>query len=142
MLTSDGRTRISSYALIRDADRLLLCRISNQVPNSAGRWTLPGGGIEFGEHPEHAAVRETYEETGLDIKIRKLAMVDSELYRFPEGPMHAVRMLYYADVIGGTLRNELQGSTDMCDWFTREQLRKTPLVSLVRTAMGIAFSRN
>lgn len=31
------------------------------------RWTLPGGGIERGETPEMACVRETSEETGLVI---------------------------------------------------------------------------
>lgn len=34
-------------------------------------WNLPGGGIEKGETPEKAAVRETYEETGFRIKLSK-----------------------------------------------------------------------
>lgn len=37
-------------------------------------WVLPGGGIEAGESPEEAAVREVEEETGLRVKIaRKVA---------------------------------------------------------------------
>ena len=32
-------------------------------------WVLPGGGIEEKELPEHAAIRETYEETGLTVEI-------------------------------------------------------------------------
>ncbi|WP_067695149.1 NUDIX domain-containing protein [Nocardia jejuensis] len=35
----------------------------------AGRWELPGGGIEPGERPEQAAVREVAEETGLSIEV-------------------------------------------------------------------------
>ena len=50
-------TRISAYGLLRDADRILLCRLSQGVAG-AGMWTLPGGGIEFGEHPEAAMIRE------------------------------------------------------------------------------------
>lgn len=35
----------------------------------AGRWELPGGGVESGERPEAAAVREVGEETGLSVEI-------------------------------------------------------------------------
>jgi len=32
-------------------------------------WVLPGGGIDFGETPENAVVREVFEETGLKVEI-------------------------------------------------------------------------
>ena len=41
----------------------------------AGRWLLPGGGIEVGEPAHEAAVRETYEETGIVVPARDVRVV-------------------------------------------------------------------
>ena len=42
-------------------------------------WGLPGGSLEYWEHPEAAVVREVWEETGLNICIEKLLLVNSWL---------------------------------------------------------------
>jgi ADP-ribose pyrophosphatase YjhB (NUDIX family) len=42
-------------------------------------WGLPGGSLEYGEHPEEAVVREVHEETGLNVCIEKLLLVDAWL---------------------------------------------------------------
>jgi len=49
-------------SLVNDEKILLIKRAK---PPFAGYWGLPGGKIEFGEHPEEAAVREAKEETGI-----------------------------------------------------------------------------
>ena len=60
----------------RPTSRLLLCRLSD-ITERPGWWTLPGGGIDFGEHPEAGALRELHEETGLIGRIVELLAVDS-----------------------------------------------------------------
>ncbi|HET7736312.1 MAG TPA: NUDIX domain-containing protein [Nocardioidaceae bacterium] len=58
------RQRIAAYALITRGDDVLLTQMSART-RIEGRWTLPGGGIDHGEDPRRALVREVHEETGL-----------------------------------------------------------------------------
>jgi ADP-ribose pyrophosphatase YjhB (NUDIX family) len=63
-------------------DRVILVRRS--VEPKKGFWCLPGGFIELGESPDHAALRELEEETGLEGKIERLLGVThtpSEAYQ-------------------------------------------------------------
>jgi ADP-ribose pyrophosphatase YjhB (NUDIX family) len=42
-------------------------------------WGLPGGSLEYGEHPEEAVIREVWEETGFNVCIERLLLVNSWL---------------------------------------------------------------
>jgi hypothetical protein len=53
--------------------------------------------------------------------------------------MQAIALLYRATIIGGTLRDEPRGSTDRAAWLTRDQLATERAVSMMRTALEIAF---
>jgi ADP-ribose pyrophosphatase YjhB (NUDIX family) len=139
------RTRISACALCLDeAGRMLLCRIS-PGQGDAGWWTLPGGGLEFGEDPLDGCLRELEEETGLLGTVLDLAGVDSQCYVLDrEGgqvEMHALRILYRVAITGGTLRDELDGSTDRCAWVGPAEIAELPLVDLVEAALPL-FQRS
>jgi ADP-ribose pyrophosphatase YjhB (NUDIX family) len=102
-------------------------------------WILPGGGVEFGEHPRDAALRELAEETGLAGEIVELAEVDSWSGHLDDPrdgralDFHAIRILYRVNVIGGELRVEVDGSSDACAWVATDDLESLPLVELART---------
>jgi 8-oxo-dGTP diphosphatase len=134
-------TRISAHALCLDeAGRMLLCRVAASDVD-AGRWTLPGGGLEFGEDPLDGVLRELEEETGLLGAVTELAGIDSRRYVFErehgQVEMHAVRILYRVAVTGGALRDELDGSTDRCAWVSPSELDELPLVDLVDVALPL-----
>lgn len=135
---SRRQTRVGAYAICVNEARILLSRIApGATVASDGMWTLPGGGVEFGEHPRDAVIRELREETGLIGDARELAEVDSWSGHFThpdDGPtdFHAIRVLYWVRIVDGQLRDEVGGSTDACAWFSAEQLEGTPLTVLAR----------
>jgi ADP-ribose pyrophosphatase YjhB (NUDIX family) len=135
---ANQRTRIAAYGLIVRNDEILLCRLSDKVPNAAGKWTLPGGGVEFGEHPEEAMMRELLEETGLVVRPEGLAGIDSRVIRNGDIAHHNIRVLYFASVITGALRHEIDGSTDECKWWPRTEL--PTLVSVATKGVELAFA--
>ena len=51
----------------RDSAALILTRRSERLRDHAGQWALPGGRIDAGETPEQAALREIFEEVGLEL---------------------------------------------------------------------------
>ncbi|HEX7172815.1 MAG TPA: NUDIX domain-containing protein [Candidatus Limnocylindria bacterium] len=138
-------TRVAAYALCVEDDAILLSRIApGYTANADGKWTLPGGGVEFGEHPRAAAVRELEEETGLVGEVVELAEVDSWASRFvnPEDAIdtdfHGIRIIYRVRVVGGELRVEVGGSSDACAWVPRAELSGLPLVELARVGVRLA----
>lgn len=145
-VTRAGFTRIAAYTVCVDADdRLLLCRLSQAVADRQGWWTLPGGGLDFGEHPEQAAVRELREETGLEGQLTDLLAVDSITRELRDGtggaarPYHSVRIVYRAEIVGGALRHEVGGSSDLAAWMTRDELAAQRLVELAHLGLRLAF---
>lgn len=144
------RTHLGAYALCIDSsDRLLLCRMSMGSADQ-GSWTLPGGGIQWGEPPDVAVVRELQEETGLKpCEVSLVKPIYSEVYPEienrpddpwdPEDPLHHVGLLYRVRGVTGTLQAEIGGTTDLCAWLTREEAEKLPVTPLGRFALSIAW---
>ena len=135
-------TRVSAYGLILQDGRILLCRISDHLPLDAGLWTLPGGGIDFGEDPADAMVREVREETGLIVCPLEIAGIDSFFVKEEDRAFHGIRIIYRTEIAGGTLQHEVDGTTDLCAWWSHEEAQQLPLVSLVATGLEMAFPQN
>ena len=92
------------FSLVREALRereLMLTRLAPQVRFQG--WTLPGGGIDHGEDPREAVVREVYEETGLTVEPGHLADVHSTHFTGPRADglvedYHGIHLIFRATV--------------------------------------------
>ena len=79
-------------------------------PNEDGIST-PAGLVEYGESPEAAAIREVFEETGLDVVIVDcLGWYFSNQTTWP-GPV--IQIMYEAKVVGGNLRGSDEGEVEI-----------------------------
>jgi len=133
--------RLGAYALCLDSgDRLLLARVSEG--RDAGAWTLPGGGINQGESPDLAVVREFREETGLQPRtVHGVMGIYSKVYEDHRGPhatFHHVGIVYRVTADGEPLP-EADGSTDLSAWFSREEIRQIPLTPLGEFGCSMAW---
>ena len=94
------RQRVAAYAVVLSARGLLATEFSalTAVP---GRWGMPGGGIDAGEEPADAVLREVAEETDQLVVLEELVWVQTSHWvgRSPRGTIEdfqAVRLVYRA----------------------------------------------
>ena len=89
--------KVAAGVLVEQSDKVLLVR-RRRGPRQ-GAWSFPAGFVEFDEDPADAAVRECYEETGLEVRVTGLhAVIGPE----PAGAASVV-IVYRARIVGGEL---------------------------------------
>jgi ADP-ribose pyrophosphatase YjhB (NUDIX family) len=123
----EQRMRIGVYGVAVHCDRLLLTQLSSR-DEDVGRWTLPGGGMEFGESPHETLTREFYEETGLLPEIGSVLDVMSYL---PRPGLHVIQMMFEVQAQGEPRVIEVDGSTADAAWVPTESVASMPTVPLV-----------
>lgn len=151
--------RLAAYALLRrtsadGAPEVLLTRISRRG-HHRGAWTLPGGGVEHGEAPADALVREVAEETGLAVEVGALLGVHDVHFTgtAPSGRLedfHGVHLVFAAQVAGsgdtaaGAVGEprvvETTGTTDAVAWVAEREVRAggVPVLDVVTHALDLS----
>jgi 8-oxo-dGTP pyrophosphatase MutT (NUDIX family) len=123
-----------------DQMRVLLC-----LHHDKRIWVAPGGLIEPGEQPADAAVRETWEETGLLVEITGILGVyggEDIVIDYPNGDRAAyISTIFRGRVTGGTMRADGEETLDV-KYFAQDELRQIPHAKWLDTAMPALFSNN
>lgn len=100
MTAYDPEHVATAVLVIKRRGRILLLKRGRTDPWMPGKWCLPGGAVDRGEGPFEAAIREAYEEAGLDLQVQDILPVDvieldtTTVYVFTaEAPGQQVRLL-------------------------------------------------
>jgi 8-oxo-dGTP diphosphatase len=133
--------RVAAYAVCSDdADRVLLVRESARS-GTPGVWTLPGGGVLHGEHPERTVAREAADEAGVSMSLDELADVVADVRVLPSGDLtlHTDRLIYTA-IGDGPLGRPASPKVDEARWVTLDEAASMQLRPFAANALKLPLS--
>ncbi len=125
--------------IVRDeAGRVLLVRHSN-----GDVWVTPGGAIEPTEAPADAAVREMWEETGLEVELTRVLGVyggPEFIVTYENGDRVSYLMVFFeATPVGGAPRPDGVETLEV-RYFTREEARAATTPPWMQEVLGDVFA--
>lgn len=109
--------KVGVRAVVIDAaQRLLLVR-----DMSDGCWAPPGGWADVGDTPAQVAVREVREESGYEVRVKRLiAVLDRDKQGHAPIPWHVYNIYFLCEVVGGVATTNHE--TGDVGWFARDAM--------------------
>jgi 8-oxo-dGTP diphosphatase len=129
------KVRVGAYGVCVADERILLTRFTG----GERRWSLPGGGVDFGEDPLDGVVREVKEETGYVVSVVRLLGVTSHVWS--TSGIHMVSVLYEVRVVGGELSHEVDGSSEEAAWLPVSSVESLSQSGIVRPGLELLRHR-
>jgi len=117
-------------ALVVDGQGAILM----QRRSDSGNWSFPGGVMEIGETIEQCVVRETKEESGLDIEITGILGIYTDpehVIAYADGEVRQeFNITFYGRIIGGQI--EVSSESTEVKFLCLEELETMPVHETVR----------
>ncbi|TFG18062.1 MAG: NUDIX hydrolase [Promethearchaeota archaeon] len=111
-------------AIIED-DEGSIVLIKRKYPPYKDYFALPGGGVEKGETPKKAVIREIKEETNLDVEIQNKIGVYDDPGRDPRGNVHST--VYKCKILGGKEKMKSGDDSEHVFLIPKQDLRNLKL---------------
>ena len=95
------------------------------------QWWVPGGRIKKGEKTEKAVLRKVKEETGLNIKIKKMLGVKETIFKkgFFGNSVHTLNIIFLAKAKSNKVKMDFQNSE--YKWFSKTEKKLDPYIRQV-----------
>ncbi len=113
------KPELNVYLVLLNNSETLLLKRHNSI------WEFPGGGIEYGEHPEVAAKRECFEECGITVSNVELIGVTSATYKKEGKEKHSIYIVYKSEVKNKEFK--ISGEHVAAQWFPVSELKNVNL---------------
>lgn len=135
-----NKTHYPALAVVFDKEgKILMARREEVRSHFNNLWQFPGGGIEFGEDPKDAVVREVREETGLTVKLLSKHPFAFN-YSDPLTNSHVVALGFVAKYVSGTIDTSKDRNTGEAKWFAYKDIDFTTCVPLTRELVDSAVA--
>ncbi|MGM0422390.1 MAG: NUDIX hydrolase [Pseudomonadota bacterium] len=131
--------RVGAFVICMAKDRILMLK----PKDGQGLWELPGGGLDDGESPKQAVLRETYEETGFDLSNCDLKRIhEQQVYQHvaEQDCFWNYDQIYFL-MTGDDLENcAFSGPRETPEqgqmaWISKEELQNLPMKNTTAKAM-------
>lgn len=128
--------------LFRGTEEILMV----QEKMDGNRWSLPGGWADVGHTPYEVAVKEAWEETGLETQaVRLLALLDKKQHAHPPQPWYVYKAFVLCRITGGALQSDTAETAEV-RWVHRTELPQLDLstdrVTLAQLETMLEFARH
>lgn len=140
--------RAGAYVIaLAPQNQLLLTQFEKPGHPRSGAWTLPGGGMEWGEQAHETALREFKEETGLTAEIGPILATNSEWMDGTRAlnaqPGHAIRLIFEARTWTGDLKRDFSDddTTVAAKWFPLHEVADLDKVPVVDFALKLISAK-
>ena len=134
--TGYATPKVDVRAAVIHKDRILLVK---EIED--GTWSLPGGWADVGDVPSLAVEREVREESGYEVKARKLAaLLDRNLHGHPFYPFHAYKLFFLCELVGGEAAASYE--TDGAGFFAEDALPPLSRTRVMPAQIALMFEHS